>query len=181
MKIAENITSSRKSLRIRTVMVFCLLWASALSAQDLQSFESSSGLYGYKDKKGQIRIQPRFQYAGDFNRSGFASVIEGGKPYYIDQKGKHIFQMYFFDNGPDDFQEGLARFVENGKMGFFDERGTRVIPAVFDFVFPFSGGTAEACNGCKKQAMGEHFTMEGGVWLILDKHGKTRPHPRKGQ
>jgi hypothetical protein len=107
------------------VLFFAMVLAAGVCAESLQSFEASSGLYGYKNSKGQIKIPPRFVYAEEFNRYGFASVIESGKPYFIDQQGRHVVQMFFFDNGPDPFEEGLARFVEKGKMGFFDERGRK--------------------------------------------------------
>ncbi len=182
MIIAKRKPPARFRILLKGSLPLLFMIASvSISAETLQSFEAADGLYGYKDKKGQVRISARFAHAGEFNRYGFASVIEGSKPYFIDQKGKHVFQMFLFDNGPDYFKDGLARFVEKGKMGFFDERGRKVIPASFDFAFPFSGGTAEVCNGCKPQAMGEHFMMEGGVWMILDKRGKTSPHPQKGQ
>jgi hypothetical protein len=178
MKIA--VIPKRQPALKSIVLFFAMLLAAGVSAESLQSFEASSGLYGYKNSKGQIKIPPRFVYAEEFNRYGFASVIESGKPYFIDQQGRHVVQMFFFDNGPDPFEEGLARFVEKGKMGFFDERGRKVIPASFDFVSPFSNGMAEACNGCKPRAMGEHFMMEGGVWMMVDKRGRTSAHPTKG-
>ena len=43
------------------------------------------------------------------------------------------------DNGRT-FQDGLARHVENGKMGFHDEALKVVIPARYDFAFPFRDG-----------------------------------------
>lgn len=155
----------------RFAALVVLLLAAALPAEELKPFEAS-GLFGYKNRTGQTRIPARFAYAGDF-KHGVASVIEKNKAFLIDEKGRQILEIFLFDNGPDYFKEGLARFVEKGKMGYFDERGRKVIPALYDFAYPFSGQTAEVCNGCKRQAVGEHFVMEGGTWMSIDKQGRV--------
>lgn len=153
--------------------LFLVGFTASISAEELKRFEAD-GLYGYKTQSGEIRIPARFNYADSF-QCGAASVIEKGKAVLIDQKGEIILEIFLFDNGPDYFKEGLARFIENGKMGFFDCGGRKVIAASFDFAHPFSGGRADVCNGCKRRAMGEHYTMEGGTWMSVDRQGRLTP------
>lgn len=148
-----------------------ILAVTALGAEKLASFEVD-GQYGFKNEKGQVRITPRYMSVSEFNQYGFASAVEASGFYFIDQTGKHRFQMFAYDNGPDYFADGLARFVEKGKVGFFNERAQVVIPARFDFAAPFENGTSVACNGCKKVMHGEHWTMEGGKWTVIRKNGK---------
>jgi hypothetical protein len=140
--------------------------------QVLIPFEDKNGLWGYKDNAGKIIISPRYFAAGEFSEHGIAPVGDKSGWKYIDTSGKTVIVPFIFDNGPDYFSEGLARFAENGKMGFFDETGKIIIPAQFDFVFPFSEGLAEFCNGCSKVYAGEHYTMEGGQWGKIDRWGK---------
>ncbi|HMU82428.1 MAG TPA: WG repeat-containing protein [Leptospiraceae bacterium] len=156
---------------MKRILLLCLLLSSPLLAEKLQSFEKDN-LFGFKNAAGKVVIPARFVMAGEFNAFGFATVIEGSKPYLIDAKGTRKFEMFMFDNGPDYFEEGKARYIEKGKMGFFDEQGRKVTPAAFDFAFPFEGGMAVICNGCKRQEEGEHYRMTGGKWTLIDKTGK---------
>lgn len=155
----------------RLLLLFFILSAAPLLAGNLHLFEDD-GKYGFKDDAGRVRIPARYSMATEFNRHGVASVIEGSKAYLIDSTGVKKFEMFIFDNGPDYFEDGLARFIEKGKMGFFDETGKKVIPASFDFVYPFESGYAIACNACRKVYSGEHWRMTGGVWLVIDKKGR---------
>ena len=68
---------------------------------------------------------------------------------------------------------GLARTGVGGKVGFIDRKLRVVIPPRYDFAFPFNGGTAVVCNGCKETSDGgEHKSMVGGQWSIIDRHGR---------
>jgi len=80
-------------------------------------------------------------------------------------------QAYFFDKGPDYFEEGLARFIENGKIGYMDENLNKIIPAQFDGAGPFNKGKAKVCIGCTKVTDGEYSKMEGGNWGEIDQKG----------
>lgn len=40
------------------------------------------------------------------------------------------------------FHDGLALFSDQGKLGYMNKQGVRVIPAKYDFAFPFSEGRA---------------------------------------
>ncbi|MCE9600003.1 MAG: WG repeat-containing protein, partial [Spirochaetia bacterium] len=159
---------------LRLIFSLCILFLAftGVAAETLTSFELD-GRYGFKNEKGDVRLTARYFFASEFNRHGFASVAEESGFFFIDQKGKHRFQMFAYDNGPDYFAEGLARFVEKGKVGFFNEKAERVIPATFDFATPFENGFTVACNGCKRKMDGEHWTMEGGKWMVLRKSGKV--------
>lgn len=118
------------------------------------------------------------QFGGvKYNKQGVAHILTKEGWVAIDKKKQILYQPFIFDNGPDYVQEGLLRFVENGKMGFVNEAGKKVIAAEFDFVFPFAGGTARFCNGCKTIEDGEHKTMDEktGTWGKIDKTGKKLP------
>lgn len=146
-----------------------LLLAGALWAQ-LVPFEKND-LWGYRDERGKVVIEPRYAMAGKFSH-GIAAVVSDGSWAYIDTTGRVIVRPFVFDNGPDYFREGLARYVADGKMGFFDRSGRIVIRAGFDFAGRFSDSRAEVCQGCRKVAAGEHYTIEGGRWGVIDRRGK---------
>jgi WG containing repeat len=149
--------------------------------QNLQPFEDPKNkLMGYKNKHGEVVINPQFDRALTFNKFGIADVfLKPDKWYKIDTKGKKLYQSYFFDNGPDYYVSGLMRFIENGKIGFADRHGKIVIPASFDFATPFSYSApiTMVCNGCQKKCSSKnlcnHAEMIGGKWGMIDSKGEV--------
>jgi hypothetical protein len=135
-----------------------------------EPFEQA-GLFGYKNEKGDVVIQPEYIMAEEFNDDGIAPVVDHQGWIYINLKGEKLFRPFIIDNGPDYFSEGLARFVENNKFGFFDMKGNRIIEPLFDFAKPFSEGLSEVCKGCSLQFKGEYSSFEGGKWGYIDKQG----------
>lgn len=156
---------------ILLLLSFDLLISAPRQKPKLKIFEKDN-LFGYQDKNGNTVIKPIFQLAMDFNKKGVAFVATKDGWFCIDSKGKQLLKPFIFDNGPDYFEDGFARFEENGKIGFFDEACQKVIPADFDFAYPFQSGFAKVCNGCKTTKVGEHSMISGG------KYGKIN---RKGQ
>jgi len=54
-------------------------------------------------------------------------------------------------------------------MGFHDEALNIVIPARYDFVFPFHDGTAKAGTNCKRARAGKHTPVFREKWEGLSK------------
>lgn len=106
----------------------------------------------------------------DFADNGLAWVWIDKKIFYVAKSGKSA-RMHIFDNGPDYFEEGLARTIRNGKFGFVNKALDTVIEPAYDFAFPFTDGRAVVCNDCTPERCGEHYTMTGGTWGIIDKKG----------
>lgn len=90
--------------------------------------------------------------------------------FYFLKSGKSR-KTIVYDNGPDYFQDGLARTRWEGKIGFFNNKLDIVISPGYDFAFPFDGGFSLVCNGCIKKSDGEHSTIVGGNWGVIDKQG----------
>ncbi len=137
-----------------------------------KSFEDGD-LVGFKDAQGKVVLSPRFQVAQEFTPSGMACGADKDGWVCIDGNGTPLVRPFLFDNGPDEFSEGLARFVEAEKFGFFDESGSKKIPARYSFALPFADDRAAFCDGCTRrcEAGGEHCSMTGGKWGLIDKTG----------
>jgi len=133
--------------------------------------------WGYKNNRGEIVIQAKYQMANEFNRFGIAAVVDDQGWVYINKQGKYLLRPHIIDNGPDYFNEGLARYVVDGKIGFMNEYGVKVIPATFDYVNPFSDGLAAFCQGCSKVSKGEYHRYEGGKWGYINKYGEIVVKP----
>jgi len=89
---------------------------------------------------------------------------------YVTQDGT-VLPTVTYDNGPDYFREGMARYRENNRIGFINEKGRVVIPAQFQWAFPFEHGVAPVCEGATPIKHGEHTWLEGGRWGAIDSTG----------
>jgi hypothetical protein len=148
----------------------CILPLLAQS-KPFSSFEEN-GLFGFKNNAGKVIIKPQYEMAYDFTNQSIAFVVSKSKWVCIDSKNSLLLETFNYDNGPDSFSDKLARFVENKKIGYFDEQCKKVIPANFDFGLPFEKGFAQVCNGCYSKPVGEHSSIVGGKYGIIDKKGK---------
>ncbi len=166
-------------------IIFCAVLFSCNSASDTEEIASKnemvnlipfedidSEMFGYKDSQDNVVITPQYTIANKFSE-GTAFVLEKHTGWrLIDATGKPILAPFIFDNGPDEFKEGLARYVENDKIGFYKLGGKKVTPANYEFALPFSEGLAAVCQGCQKEAMGEHYRMAGGKWGFVNHKGE---------
>ena len=158
----------------KQILLFLFLVVSGSLLAQTKGFISfeENGLYGFKDKKGNVMIKPEYQHAMEFTKSGVAFVVLKNKWVCINHKNNVLLESFLYDNGPDYISERLARFVENGKMGFHNERCQKVIKATYDFVYPFENGYAIVCNGCELKPEGEHKRIVGGLYGLINSKGK---------
>lgn len=94
--------------------------------------------YGYINTKGEIVINPNYEFATDFNNN-IAKVFKNGKYCFIDLNGRQVSDWYdqiFF------FSEDRAVVVKDGKWGYIDLNGHLVIPTIYDRAFAFSNNVA---------------------------------------
>lgn len=144
------------------------------AARQLEPFyDDASEQMGYRDADtGEVVLEPVYVMTSDFTEGGIASVIDANhEVWIINRNGEKLFKGFWFDNGPDYFEEGLARFERDGRIGFFDESGRIVVEPQFDFAWPFQNGRAGVCVGCVRVPDGEHFTVEGGQHGVIDRNG----------
>lgn len=120
---------------------------------------------------GRVTVRPEVA-AAESPEGGLAVVLIDGEPYYVNTSGVAA-RTLWYDNGPDPFASGVARTVRDGKIGFVDENLVEVIPATWDFAFPFEGGFARVCTGCTTKADGEHGVVSGGTWGFIDRQGEV--------
>lgn len=104
--------------------------------------------------------------------------------YWVHRNGQ-LRKTHMYENEPDFFQRGLARYVDaSGKYGFVDRRLRIVIPAAFDFAFPFDAPRAEVCNGCQLEPCdyidcGQTRQLIGGTFGSVDRRGRVRWRPTR--
>lgn len=103
---------------------------------------TGKGLFGYMNAKGEVVIEPKFQFGASFSQ-GLALAYKDRLCGYIDARGEWVIPPRFEYGG--NFHEDLAG-VPLGKegWGFIDREGKVVIPAKFNWVNAgFRHGLAE--------------------------------------
>ena len=113
----------------------------------------------FKSQKGEIVI-PIGKYQRCFTDT-FKSYAVVALPKIgmvaIDRHQNILYEVFPFDNGPDNASEGLFRIVANKKIGYADAAtGAVVIRPQFDCAFPFENGSAKVSIDCKAKSDGEH-------------------------
>ncbi|MDW8114786.1 MAG: WG repeat-containing protein, partial [candidate division WOR-3 bacterium] len=89
-------------------------------------FDKNKRKWGYKDKKGEIVIEPQFDEALNFSE-GLARVKIGGKWGYIDENGTLVIEPKFDDGFP--FYEGKAR-VKVGERWYYINKEGKIIKEI---------------------------------------------------
>lgn len=89
--------------------------------------------------------------------------------------GEILGETFWFDNGPDYFNNGVARFKKEGKVGLINKKGEIVLAPIYDFIRPMNSGYAVVENNCvTKQADDEHKIVECEKHGIVDSAGNIK-------
>lgn len=98
----------------------------------------SMGKYGYINKKGEMIIPAKYDFAESFSEGLAAFEDSDGKCGYINTKGETVIEPRY--DGAGGFSEGLAFVSIAGKCGFIDKQGDEVIPLQYDLAEDYSEG-----------------------------------------
>lgn len=136
----------------------------------LQFAEDQLAACAARDASGRLLLSEAGEAEIRRRGEGAHAVQIGGRLYYANAEGR-IVRVLWHDNGADSFVEGLARTARGGKVGFVDESLAERIAPRWDFAFPFDGGFAIVCEGCRKHPVGEHIEVRDGKWGYIDRDG----------
>lgn len=131
---------------------------------------------GYLNEKGDT-IVPLEKYSICYTDTifdvGFVLKAKAGFKA-LDNKGKELFNVYAFDNGPDYPSEDLFRFTRNGKIGYANTKGVIVIPALYECAEAFDQGYAKVSTTCTFEYEGEHRIPKSKNWIWIDKNNQPK-------
>lgn len=133
--------------------------------------------FGFVNQKGDTIIPfGRFTHSFSDTIVTFGIVIEKNAEKQdligINQKGQRLYEIHWFDNGPDYPEEGLFRIKRNGKTGFADLTGKIIIAPQYDCAYPFSAGRAKVSYDCELEKDPDHTEMKSDSWFYIDRDGK---------
>jgi len=151
-----------------------------------------NGVWGYVNKKGEVKIRPLYVRVRAFAGSGLAAVYDGAAWGYIGTDGKDVIEPQFDEAM--DFAAGYAAVRVGSKWGYIDVKGKLRVDPQFDSAGDFS---AEGCalveqNGkygfisgsgkfvikaeydeARSFAYGYAAVRKGARWNFVNTHGET--------
>lgn len=132
---------------------------------------------GYVNQKGDTVIPiGKYFYCFLDTVTTYAIVADTGQEapvaYAIDLNEIRLYEVYWYDNGPDYVREGLFRIKRNGKIGYANTNGKIAIEPQFDCANQFQNGMAKVTYDCELVKDGEYILMKSDSWFYIDKQGK---------
>lgn len=147
--------------------ILLLLLSCSTKPQTLYKIEND-GQFGYADFMGNIIIEPTYSFAFTDTLNTIAFVTDGEYIIAINGKGKHLFRVFNYDNGPDYQSEGLFRIVnEMEEIGFADTLGNIIIEPQYKFAYPFKDGRAKVTNKGSSKQYGEYWYWDSDEWNYI--------------
>ncbi len=139
----------------------------------LVRYETEEGDCGYKSADGKIVLKAgMFDMCFTDTVTYSAVVLKPDEGFVgIDKKGKVLYKIFVFDNGPDDISDGMFRILKDDKIGYADAQGKVVIEPQFSCAYPFEKGKARVSLNCQHIKDGEHTRWESSEWFYVDKNG----------
>lgn len=89
-------------------------------SEGLAPLIAENGLFGYMDKKGEIKIAPQFESAWEFS-DGLAAIMIRGKWSFVDKSGEPALDEWFDD--VTSFSGGFAAVKKDGRWGYINKDG----------------------------------------------------------
>ena len=135
---------------------------------------------GYINQKGDTII-PYGKFAVGFSDTilTYGIVLEQSDGHQeligINQRGERLYEVVWFDNGPDYIEDGMFRISRHGKIGYANTRGEIVIKPQFACAQPFEKGKAQVTYQCDQIRDGDHSLMQSDHWFYIDKNGRKIP------
>ena len=97
-------------------------------------------IYGYINSKGEFVIEPKFNFAYDFNEDCIAIVVKDNKYGVIDINGEY--KAYPIYDSISLFKEDRAVFNKEGRLGILDKEGDTLTTRDYDIIMDFNNDRA---------------------------------------
>jgi hypothetical protein len=108
--------------------------------------DNSTGLYGVKDKYGEVFISAGYDEIISLNRLNNYRAVKGDYAYFFNSRGELLNKVYFQELGT--FEYNAARLKQNGRYGLVNEFGDVTIPVIYDeLIWPMWSYAAVSKNG----------------------------------
>lgn len=154
-----------------------IVWANELNyLTKIENQTTDTCRYVNAKSETVIDERPCYQvadYGVNHDRLPFVLVLDRGWRA-VGPDGAYRFNVFIYDNGPDDPQEGLIRIERQGLMGYADvATGKVVVEPRYQCARPFIAGRAAVGLRCQQEYEpdGEHSWWRVDKWLYIDRDG----------
>lgn len=129
---------------------------------------------GYANPQGEIIIPiGKYKYCFSDSLKNMAIVMDQDDVCKaVDRDMNILYEVKWYDNGPDFISDGLFRIIIGGKTGYADKEGNIIIQPLYACANPFEDGKAQVTLSCELIKEGEYSRMESKEWFYIDKTGK---------
>jgi len=138
-----------------TLLIGALFCSQMLKAQVIPFYSANNDKYGYKNEKGKVIVEPKYDLAYNLDE-GMAAFRLNEKYGFIDESGKEVVPAKYDNTWK--FIDGYAAVKLGDKYGFIDKTGKEVIPPIYESANNYHG----TC--CYK---GQAHVKENGKWKII--------------
>ncbi|GAB4405249.1 MAG: hypothetical protein OHK0039_06050 [Bacteroidia bacterium] len=139
--------------------------------------DPATGQVGYRDATGHLQIAAgKYAYCLTDTFRTHAIVLRQDDPRWvvIDRREQVLYEIFPYDNGPDEPAEGLFRIIVDGRIGYADaETFAIVIAPQFDCAFPFEDGRAKVSTDCQTVGDGEYSSWASTAWRYVNRQGQV--------
>jgi hypothetical protein len=138
------------------------------------SADDTMNLMGFINQNGDT-VVPLGKYPFIFTDTFQQMAIvytHDNKCVAIDKKENELFEVYWFDNGPDYVEDGLFRIKKGDKIGYANVEGQIIIQPQYKCANPFEKGKAQVAYECDLVDDGEHTMIENAKWFNINKKGQ---------
>jgi hypothetical protein len=128
---------------------------------------------GYVNEKGDTMVsygKYRYIFTDTFTQMAIVMTNEG-RCIGIDKNEEELFEVFWFDNGPDYVQDGLFRIKKGDKIGYANEAGEIIVEPKYKCTTPFSNGQARVAYECDLVKDSEYTRIENAKWINIDTEG----------
>ncbi|WP_282942139.1 WG repeat-containing protein [Paenibacillus sp. RC67] len=109
------------------------------------SIKTTNGTqWGYIDSKGNMKLQPHYDYAYDFQSNGLARVQSHGRSGVINASGNFVVKPMY--DSIEEFKEGRSVVIDKQGFKLMDESGRIVTKKAYSYITSLSNGRAMFTN-----------------------------------
>lgn len=156
--------SQVRSAKAESIMKDCLICIDRIEPHEQYAYINNDGDTIIPFGKYSICYTDTFCNLAIVTKSGVGFVG-------INRNEEVLFEVFPFDNGPDEPVEGLMRIINGEKIGYANTEGEIISAPRFDGAWSFSEGMAGVCSGCIKEQDGEYSYWTKGKWGFIDREG----------
>ncbi|MCV9386184.1 WG repeat-containing protein [Reichenbachiella ulvae] len=129
---------------------------------------------GYINSVGDTIIPiGQFYYCYTDTIKNYGIVLDhSGNCKALNNHGEYLYDVKWYDNGPDYLSDGMFRILKDGKIGYANSKGEIAIEPQFKCASQFNEGLAKVSYDCELINGKGHTKMISESWIYINRRGE---------